>query len=128
MVKQHCIPDSIKPKFEELCEIQSNDYIDAMLQHVDSALAHLQSFKNEFLGPNFDLAEQLASRCKKLLNVYPELKEEDKRLVVGAVRYFVIHLDNLPDSTPVVGLDDDALVVNHVLETLNLKEHCILMP
>ena len=46
-------------------------------------------------------------------------------MVIGAVRYFIVHMDTMPDTTPVVGLEDDQLVLNHVLEKLSMDSDYI---
>ncbi|MEZ4752837.1 MAG: hypothetical protein R3A13_00780 [Bdellovibrionota bacterium] len=52
----------------------------------------------------------------------------NKSKIVGAVRYFAVAEDPFPDETFASGFDDDARVLNHVLEELGLEEYYIDLP
>ena len=113
--------DSIEARFSKLCEFQPESALPNIREHIASALESLRSQNKAFLGPNLKLAEAIAASCNKLVDAYPALSNEHKRLAIGAIRYFLVHMDTLPDSKPLVGLDDDALVLNHVIEQTALK-------
>ena len=112
---------SIEARFIKLCELQPDSALPNIREHITSALGNLRSQNKAFLGPNLKLAEAIAYGCNQLLDAYPKLTEEHKQLAIGAIRYFLVHMDTLPDSKPLVGLDDDALVLNHVIEQAGLK-------
>ena len=83
--------------------------------------AHLEEIRvaakrNELLP--VDLAEEIAGKLQGLLRGLGELPAEQQRLVIGAARYFVSTQDVNPDTETVLGLDDDASVLNYVLETI----------
>lgn len=65
-------------------------------------------------------AEEVAARCRLLLEHYEEFSPKEKALVAGAVRYFVVEDDPFSDDVFASGFDDDARVVNHVLELLGI--------
>jgi len=73
--------------------------------------------------------EKLARLSKKLgivkhvLALYrymidPEVHWTKKALVVGALVYFIIPTDAIPDFTPIIGYVDDAAVIAAVIKTL----------
>lgn len=65
------------------------------------------------------LARSLADRCIKLLSTIDEkTDEEHRRAIQAAVRYFVLEDDAESDLDSVIGLDDDAEVLNAVLTYL----------
>lgn len=61
-----------------------------------------------------DVAEQLTAYLLQLLDTLHELPEEHRSTVIGAALYFVSNNDEVPDTSGVLGLDDDAAVFNHV--------------
>ena len=86
---------------------------------------HLDEFRdaakhNELLP--VDIAEELAAALDRLLELAPSLSAEQRRLVVGAARYFVSDDDARPDLEGVLGLDDDVLVFNWVVGELGLGD------
>jgi uncharacterized membrane protein YkvA (DUF1232 family) len=65
---------------------------------------------------NVRMAEQLVTACKALLALYPDLDEKGRSAVVGAVRYFMQARDAEADLESESGFEDDALVVNYVID------------
>lgn len=72
--------------------------------------------QNELLP--LDLAEEIAGKLRLLLQELQGLPAEHQTLVIGAARYFVSTQDVNPDTQTVLGLDDDASVLNYVLRTI----------
>ena len=64
-----------------------------------------------------DLAEAIAAGLDALFAL-AVLTPEQARLVAGAARYFVSNADLRPDLGGPLGLDDDAMVFNHVAARL----------
>jgi uncharacterized membrane protein YkvA (DUF1232 family) len=50
--------------------------------------------------------------------VDPEVHWAKKVLVVGALVYFILPADAIPDFTPIIGYVDDAAVIAAVIKTL----------
>lgn len=66
-----------------------------------------------------DLANSLIDASLQLLSILgEETPESERRLVQAAVRYFIIEEDADSDLDSILGLDDDAQVVNAVLKHL----------
>jgi len=61
-------------------------------------------------------ASHIAASCKALLALYEDLDESGRAAVVGAVRYFVRRVDADDDLESPLGFDDDAVVVNIVID------------
>ena len=74
---------------------------------------------------NFALATELIACCRKLLDIYAQVSDKQRAMIVGAIRYLVSDDDGVNDAALMCGFDDDAQVVNHVLEEVGLLEHCI---
>lgn len=82
---------------------------------------HLQVIKealrqNEFL--DLELAEAVTNALLALLADYAQCPADHQALIAGACRYFVRMDDIKPDTASILGLDDDAEVLNYVLETI----------
>lgn len=114
--------NSIAAKFAALCERYPADFVPTMRDHIADALKMLDTHAHKFLGPNMKAATALAACSNKLLDTFAALSKDHQLLVVGAIRYFIVHMDSVPDTTPIVGFDDDMLVMNHVLERLGMYE------
>ncbi len=81
----------------------------------------------EFVTRNIEKKlERLSARLqiiKHVLALYrymidPEIHWTRKVLVVGALVYFIVPADMIPDFTPLVGYLDDAAVLAAVIKTL----------
>lgn len=76
--------------------------------------------QNEFL--DVTLARQIAKRLHQLLDNYGHYSNEHQSLLVGTVRYFIKDDDAEHDMHSVLGLDDDVVVLNYLLDTLGRPE------
>jgi hypothetical protein len=80
-------------------------------------LARRSGWHDENIDPK--LARGLIDRALKLLGtIGPDTAEPTRRLVQAAVRYLVIEDDATNDLGSILGLDDDAEVMNAVLRHL----------
>ncbi|MBI4705970.1 MAG: hypothetical protein HY744_33170 [Deltaproteobacteria bacterium] len=65
------------------------------------------------------LARALADGCTRLVStIGPATPEAERRVIQAAVRYFVLEDDAEGDFDSVIGLDDDAEVLNAALRHL----------
>lgn len=76
--------------------------------------------QNEFL--DIDTAKRLAAVLITLLDEYSTFSPSHRALIIGAVRYFLQDRDAEPDTTSLLGFDDDTIVLNHVLAAIGLSE------
>lgn len=86
-------------------------------------------YENDFQFVVHTIEEKLARLSMKLrivkhvLALYrymidPQVHWTKKALVVGALVYFIVPVDAIPDFTPIIGYVDDAAVIAAVIKTL----------
>jgi hypothetical protein len=69
-----------------------------------------------------ELAAAIANGCHRLVDtIAPPVTEDHRRLVQAAVLYFVLDEDVEGDTTSLIGLDDDRLVVDAVCDELGVQ-------
>lgn len=105
-------------RFLNLCEARSAEML---AEDVDRVEGHLSLMQAAFAINNLidvDLAEAVAMTLKALLADRDRLSFEERRLLAGAVEYFVLTGDNDNDMSSPVGLVDDAKVTNATAEAL----------
>lgn len=85
--------------------------VTAHVQAIEEALR-----KNEFL--DLALAKNIAEALLRVLADYDQYPPPQQALIVGAARYFISEGDLEPDTSSVLGLDDDVAVLNFVLDTI----------
>lgn len=71
---------------------------------------------------DLDMATRIAHTLTLVLDEPDQYSDEDRALLRGAVDYFVNSEDEANDFTDGVGFDDDARVLNAVLEALGRKD------
>jgi len=85
----------------------------------------------EWKGDDMDskLAQQLSETSIKLLGTLNESSPNSTRLLIqAAVRYFVLEEDADSDLDSILGLDDDAEVMNAVLRHLGHDQWSVDIP
>jgi hypothetical protein len=98
------------------CDVeQLKHQVQAHLLKLESALAY-----NEFL--DIKTAKQVVSVINELLDQFERFDDKEKTLIFGAVQYFVQDRDMQSDTTSVLGLDDDVLALNYVLDEIGRSE------
>ena len=105
-----------KARYEKcISEIDLND-IPMVLKEVPKKIESLVSHSNLF-----DYQVILVSDISKLLSILkdlPELNEDLKKRIVFALEYFLEELDEIPDSSPLIGLLDDYVLVRWVVDSI----------
>ncbi len=102
--------------FLELAETLSPEDTEELVPEIDE---HLEQVREALSGNEFldvELAEQIAAACRALLGVYGDLDDARQAAVIGAVQYFLHVEDADDDFDSVIGFEDDAKVVNYVIE------------
>jgi len=99
--------------FESLLNLELQP-VPALDRQVDRHLADLQEAhgRNEFL--DLAMAWELAGASHRLLALSPTATEADQRLIQAAVLHFVLANDASPDTGWLLGLEDDAKVLQAV--------------
>ena len=115
-------PGSIGERFRGLCHDVSNDFVDDMRSHVRDFLVRISELGDPRFHDNLRDAVWVAEQSYRLLDHFQALSEHDRSVAVGAIRYFIIHADSVPDFSPFTGFQDDKYIMLHALERLNLLE------
>ena len=115
-------PQTVADDFKSLCEVLSADALSELRHALEDYMLALKERAVEQRNVDLASAEDLADRCRLLLDKYPELTHSKQKLVVGAVRYFAVAEDSLSDEIFASGLDDDKMVMNFVLEELEIED------
>ena len=103
---------------KRISEIDLND-IPMVLKEVPKKIESLVSRPNLF-----DYQVILVSDISKLLSILkdlPELNEDLKKRIVFALEYFLEELDEIPDSSPLIGLLDDYVLVRWVVDSIMVE-------
>ena len=123
--KKHKIPkfpEKIALTFEASCEALPVEAVAELRSAVQQFLAVAQDKYEQNSYFDIDLAGKVGDRCLALLDRYETSSEEERALIVGAVRYFVGGRDAISDEVFASGFTDDAKVINHVLESLGIED------
>lgn len=116
------IPDEARPLVDRLLReppmpigllrMQVQDY---------RQVVHQAAREKEFV--DVDLADHIADACLELLDgVTKGAPQVERRLVQVAIRYFVEEEDADDDMASIFGFDDDAAVLNAVLNYLGRED------
>lgn len=115
-------PDTVIPSFRSFCEALPESDIPQVREELQECVAKIESEGDENRLIDRKRLQALSRVSHYLLDRYEQYSETDRALVIGAVRYFVFIDDPLPDDAFSTGLDDDAMVMNHVLEQLGEED------
>lgn len=118
-------PVTVIPAFRQLCREIPADQIDAVRAEVERCIGSLRERAPERPNLNLPVAEEIAARCFILLDHFTQSTAEQRRLIVGAVSYFVVDCDGAEDDSFATGFDDDAKVINHVLQQVGIEDQFI---
>ncbi len=113
-------PPHVAPSFERACKELSPEELEQLREHL---MSYATSIREEMESNRLiqrDLVEALIDRSRFLIEHYEEFPPKHRRLAVGAVRYVCEDADSAPDTAFATGLDDDAHVMNYVLESLGV--------
>lgn len=113
---------SMQRAFDPLCNALAPVDVSLVKAEVEYHVQaiRLAARRNEFL--DVAAAERLGATLVALLDQYPTYPEQHQALIAGAARYFAREQDVDPDTTSLLGLDDDALVLNFVLDAIGQPE------
>lgn len=118
-------PGTVADAFHTLCREIGVEQLDEVRTEIEKTITALRERVGEKPNLNLPMAEEIAARCFLLLDRYPNSNPEERRLIVGAISYFVIDDDCADDDAFATGFDDDARVMNHVLERLGIENQFI---
>jgi len=113
---------AVQHLFESMCELLPDEEARALEPAVREHARAIRAAQenNEFLDA--ETAEQIAVALVALLADYDGYADSQKMLLIGAARYFIQSQDAEGDLTSILGCDDDAEVLNYVVEQLDRKD------
>lgn len=123
--KLPAFPSNIKKTFKALCLPLATQEITKAQQELEDYIVLLENKVREGANVDLNLAHKLAKASRHLLNNYSSFSEDKQALAIGAVRYFVTNEDPLSDASFATGLDDDAAVMNYVLQQIGIEDFFI---
>ena len=92
---------------------------DQIAEQLTAYVQEIEKLSQEIEFFDSDTAKRVAARCGKLIDTLrTDSNSDHRRLVQSAVRYFIEDDDAESDSMSPIGFDDDALVVDLVVEEL----------
>jgi hypothetical protein len=116
------LPDHLKASIDSLLQrpVATREHmlaeLDAYTQRIDDSVRRQPDL-------DVDLAEVILQACRTLLHEHwSDLSEDQRRLVQIACDYYVDSEDEAGDLESVFGFDDDAEVLNLVVDALHRSE------
>lgn len=103
-------------RFRRLCIDTSADELEQLGDIVELHLGQVRA--NAGAMTDVETAELVAEAIVKVLTHAREFDGEQRALVRGAAEYFVLNDDASDDLDDVLGFDDDARVLNSVLDRI----------
>jgi len=113
-------------RFRRLCIDTSAEELEQLTEVVGIHLDHVR----DNAGPSTDLetAELVAEAATKLLAFCRDFDRRDRAMIRGAVEYFILNDDASDDLEDVLGFDDDARVLNSVLDRIGRSDLKVRLP
>lgn len=108
--------------FEDLCEAATAEDLRRLRRRVDTHVSTIEEAALSQPDLPVALAKSIAERLDALADLGAELDPEHRRLVRGAMMYFVLTTDDENDLGGPNGLDDDVHVLNRVCEDVGRAE------
>jgi hypothetical protein len=107
-------------RFRRLCIETSADELNQLDDVIELHLDHIRA--NAGAVTDVETAELVADAAHKILALSQELDPTERALVRGAVEYFILNDDASDDLDDPLGFDDDARVLNSVLDRIERPE------
>jgi uncharacterized membrane protein YkvA (DUF1232 family) len=113
----------------DISEIEEHDYMEDTLQDLSSEYETNEKYEEgkEYIDENFwSKIERVGSKLsftkdlKALYNYFvdPSISWYRKSIVVGALIYFIVPIDSIPDIAPLIGYLDDLGVITATIKFL----------
>jgi hypothetical protein len=117
-------PDAART-FHRLCETLDSETVPQLREELQSAYEQIMDLAIERPLMDTRLVREIYERGLLLLDRYSGLSPQHQALVIGALRYFAATDDSFSDTHFASGFDDDAKVMNYVLEEVGIRNEYI---
>ncbi len=114
-------PAEVAKTFWMLCELLDAEQIELLRKAIDVAEQDFLAEAEKGKKVDIQGVEAIVANCRWLLDNYEHQTDDNKKLIVGAVRYFAAADDPFSDDVFSTGLFDDMKVLNFVLEELGVE-------
>ncbi|MEM7339213.1 MAG: hypothetical protein AAF467_11225 [Actinomycetota bacterium] len=120
---EHLLNPDEQQQFRQLCLPTSAEELAEMAEVVEFHLVQIKDMAH----PNADLelAERITASLLALLGEDADFDADERALIRGAIEYFILADDASDDMADLLGFDDDARVVNSVLDRIGRPQHRI---
>ena len=113
-------------RFRRLCIETSDEELRQLISVVDMHLDHIKS--NAVPATDVETAEMIGASLSSLLTSSIEFDGDSRSQIRGAVEYFLLTDDADGDIEDALGFDDDARVLNTVLDRIGHPEFAVDLP
>lgn len=113
-------------RFRRLCIATSPEDLTQLSSVIDMHIDHIRT--NAGPATDVETAVMIAKTLCKLLASGIDFDDEARAQIRGAVEYFLLTDDAEDDMENVLGFDDDARVVNTVLDRIGHPEFAVKLP
>ncbi|MGI9596252.1 MAG: hypothetical protein ACR2QK_08835 [Acidimicrobiales bacterium] len=124
------LQDLLRPdeqrRFRRLCIATSPEDLTQLATVIELHIDHIRT--NAGQATDVETAEMIAESLTKLVDSGIEFEDDARAQIRGAVEYFLLTDDAEDDLDNVLGFDDDARVVNTVLDRIGHPEYAITLP
>lgn len=115
-------PEGVESVFEQFCQALPLEAVDDIRKELNKAVSKIIKDAGSNQRIELNLVNLLHKASLALLDRYEGYDEQQRALVIGAIRYFVVEDDPLPDTGFASGFYDDAKVMNYVLDQLDEED------
>ncbi len=126
--KEHKLPvfpSTIKKVFKSFCIDIDKGKLEILRKKVLEEIENAKKRNDAGMLLDIHLAEEIVKRCLYLIDHFDDFSSSERRLAVGAICYFAVSDDPLSEEIFASGYDDDAKVMNYVLEELKIDDQFI---
>jgi uncharacterized membrane protein YkvA (DUF1232 family) len=111
--------------FRSFCEALPVDQLPSLRRELETAVKAMLHEGGARIQQNTPTIQALKERSELLLARYEQFGETERKLAIGAIRYFLNPDDPFPEEAFASGFDDDVRVMNHVLEAVGCIDQVI---
>ncbi|MFZ5949711.1 MAG: hypothetical protein ACOYXC_03335 [Candidatus Rifleibacteriota bacterium] len=115
------LPESMRSvvrKHAGMLDSATADYLD---EELDDYLVKIKQKANSDININLLMIERMIDVFKRLIKMFGDFDQEERRIVSAALRYFIDAEDARLDFEDPFGFDDDLAVLNAALLALGLE-------
>ncbi|MEW6708460.1 MAG: hypothetical protein AB1403_01440 [Candidatus Riflebacteria bacterium] len=109
---------SVVKKHAGMLDSATADYLD---EELDDYLLKIKQKANSDININLLMIERMIDVFKRLIKMFGDFDQEERRIVSAALRYFIDAEDARLDFEDPFGFDDDLAVLNAALLALGLE-------